>query len=99
MRAVLEGWSLEVAAAVRAAAEEWVATRMLALETAVAAAGDGRTDAARNAAGEGATDRRIAEVETEIRDLSRARKHRIGQDRRLPVGRPPGGRHLNRSCE
>lgn len=44
-RAVLERWSLDVAAAVRAAAEERVATRMLAVETAVAAAGDGLPEA------------------------------------------------------
>ncbi|WNG87942.1 hypothetical protein C6A87_001265 [Mycobacterium sp. ITM-2016-00317] len=78
-RAVLERWSLDAAAAVRAAAEERVAARMLTLETSIG--------------------RRIAEVETEIRALSRAQSRPIGQDCWLPVGRPRGESHLNRSCE
>ncbi|WP_460355486.1 hypothetical protein [Mycobacterium sp. ZZG] len=93
-RSVLERWALEVVAALRVVSEERVATRMLAVETALAAAGAASGDAEDAVAGA-----RIAQVEAALRELSRARQRRIGHHDLLPLGRSPGGNHLNRSCE
>lgn len=93
-RSVLERWVLEAVAALRCVTEERVATRMLAVETALAAARAVSGDAEDAAAGT-----RIAQVEAALFELSRARRRRIGHHDLLPVGRSPGGDHLNRSCE
>ncbi|KWX58401.1 hypothetical protein [Mycobacterium sp. NAZ190054] len=77
-RAVLERWSLDEVAAVRAVVEERVATRMLGLESAVAAAVAGDEDTG--------TGRRIAELEAELRALSRGRRQRSVDDH-LVTGR------------
>ncbi|PQP46262.1 hypothetical protein ACORG1_01340 [Mycobacterium sp. TJFP1] len=93
-RAVLERWAADGVAALRAAVEERVAAGMLAAETAIAAE---RTRAA--AARDGDTRRRIAAIEAELHELSQARMLLVRRENLLPVGRPPGGGHLNRSCE
>lgn len=93
-RAVLERWAADGVAAVRVAVEERVAVGMLAAESAIAA---GSTCA--GSAEDRETGRRIAAIEAELRTLSQARMHHIRRENLLPVGRPPGGGHLNRSCE
>lgn len=90
VRAVLQAWVADAAAAVRAAAEEKVAVAVLDVEAALvskSAAGASREDAEFG--------RAIAAIETEIRKLSRFQK----DPSLLPIGRPPGDTHLNRSCE
>jgi hypothetical protein len=71
-RAVLERWVGEVAAAVRAAAEQRVATGMLAAEAAMAAA-----SAAAAAEVDAEIGRRIVALETEIRELAHGDVRRI----------------------
>lgn len=70
-RAVLQGWVGDVAAAVRAAAEERVATGMVAAETAMV-----RASAVAGAEQDAAIGRRIAALDAEIRALGRARQQR-----------------------
>jgi len=62
-RAVLERWVNEVISTVRDRAEERVASRVLAAETALSSAYFARADAQRRATG-----RRIAEIDTELRE-------------------------------
>jgi len=64
-RAVLDRWVGEVISAVRSAAEERVATRMLAAEAALASAYVARADAQKAAAG-----RQIAGIDAELRELA-----------------------------
>ncbi|MCV7130034.1 hypothetical protein [Mycolicibacterium vanbaalenii] len=93
-RAVLERWAADGVAATAGCVEERVAAGMLAAETAIAAE-SARAAAARD----GDTRRRIAAIEAELHDLSQARMLLVRRENLLPVGRPPGGGHLNRSCE
>lgn len=72
-RAVLQGWVGDAAGAVRAAADERVATRMLAVEVALASA-----TALGGAAEDDDIARRITAVDAEIRELAHARKRRSG---------------------
>ena len=90
VRAVLQSWVAEVSATVRAAAEEKVATSVLDVEAVLASEG-----AAAAAAQDAEFGRRIASIEAELRRLARSQD----DPRLLPIGRPPGEGHLNRSCE
>lgn len=87
-RAVLQTWAADAVAAVRAAAEERIGTRILAVEA-------GRAGADARSGDEVSLARRIASVDAELRRLT-AEAAGPGV---LPVGRPAGGGHLNRSCE
>ncbi|CAN3126507.1 hypothetical protein ACNUDN_01325 [Mycobacterium sp. smrl_JER01] len=91
-RAVLERWTAEGMAALRAAVEERVADRMLSIETAILSAGamaDEDADAGL----------RIAAIEAELRGLTLTRERLRRTGNVLPASRSPGGGHLNRSCE
>ena len=90
VRAVLQSWVVEISAAVRAAAEEKVATSMLAAEAALAS-----ESAAAGAAEDVEFGRKIAAIDAELRKHLRSRE----DPHLLPLGRPPGESHLNRSCE
>ncbi|OAN35461.1 hypothetical protein A4X20_26320 [Mycolicibacterium iranicum] len=74
----------------RAAAEDKVATSVLDVEAVLAS-----ECAAAAAAEDAGFGRRIASIDDELRKLSRLRE----DPRLLPIGRPPGEDHLNRSCE
>lgn len=87
-RAVLQAWAADAVAAVRAAADERVGTGTLAVEAGRAGAG-ARSDE------DAALGRRIASLDAEMQRLSQ----RSPDGPVLPVGRPAGGGHLNRSCE
>ncbi|MDG4663026.1 hypothetical protein [Mycobacterium sp. 236(2023)] len=90
VRTLLQAWAAEVAAAARAAAEERVATRMLAAETSMALA-----SATAGAGEDEEFGDQIAAIEAKIRQLTRSEE----ASGLLPIGRSPGYRHLNRSCE
>ncbi|MGQ9351967.1 hypothetical protein [Mycolicibacterium gilvum] len=87
-RAVLQAWTADAVAAVRAAADERVGTGILAVEAGRAGA-DARSDE------DVALGRRITSLDAEIQRLSQ----RPPGGTVLPVGRPAGGGLLNRSCE
>lgn len=90
VRAVLQSWVADTSAAVRAAAEDKVATSVLDVEAVLAS-----ECAAAAAAEDAGFGRRIASIDDELRKLARLRE----DPRLLPIGRPPGEDHLNRSCE
>ncbi|MDA2892449.1 hypothetical protein PDG61_16130 [Mycolicibacterium sp. BiH015] len=90
VRAVLQSWVADTSAAVRAAAEEKVATSVLDAEAIWASEG-----AAAAADEDAEYVRRTASIDAEIRKLARFRD----DPRLLPLGRPPGDSVLNRSCE
>lgn len=89
-RAVLQGWVQEAAAAVRAVADERVATQLLVYESA-----RGLQSAAAAAAEDADIGEQLAAVEARVRRLARAPT----TENLLPAGRTPGDGHLNRSCE
>lgn len=80
-RAALARWVAEVAAGLRTELEEWVTTRVLAAETSV-----GRAAAERDAEGSADTDRVVARIDAEIRELGvqRARAAAV-RDRHVPL--------------
>lgn len=90
VRAVLQAWAADAAVAVRVAAEEKVALAVLDAEAALA------SESVAMASHEDAEFRReITSIDAEIRKLTRIQK----DPSLLPIGRPTGDTHLNRSCE
>lgn len=80
-RSVLDRWVVEVMAGLRTAMEEWVATRVLAAEAALA-----RAAAERDAADAVRTDALVAAIDREIREHVAAGARAIAvRDRRGPV--------------
>ena len=93
-RAVLQAWVADTVAAVRASADERVAAAMLLAETEMMSAA-----AAETAIEEAEFGHSIAAVDAQIGALRSALGRGSENRNLLPVGRPPGYGHLNRSCE